>query len=101
MQKILGDGYLSRTTGTHRYVRTRRGPLGALAQWQGSRRNQRAPVPRARFRYKSEFLGFERNRFSKCNFTTVKFIGTKLNDAFIVEPEPLEDSRGFFARTFC
>lgn len=31
----------------------------------------------------------------------MKFIGTKLAGAFIVEPEPLEDARGFFARTFC
>jgi dTDP-4-dehydrorhamnose 3,5-epimerase len=31
----------------------------------------------------------------------VKFISTQLEDAFIIELEPLEDSRGFFARTFC
>jgi dTDP-4-dehydrorhamnose 3,5-epimerase len=31
----------------------------------------------------------------------VRFIETKLTGAFIVEPEPHEDSRGFFARTFC
>jgi dTDP-4-dehydrorhamnose 3,5-epimerase len=29
------------------------------------------------------------------------FIETKLKGAFIVEPEPHEDSRGIFARTFC
>lgn len=29
------------------------------------------------------------------------FIETKLNGAFIIEPERLEDERGFFARTFC
>jgi dTDP-4-dehydrorhamnose 3,5-epimerase len=29
------------------------------------------------------------------------FIETKLNGAFIIEPEKLEDERGFFARTFC
>lgn len=28
------------------------------------------------------------------------FIETKLKGAFIIEPEPLEDERGFFARTF-
>jgi dTDP-4-dehydrorhamnose 3,5-epimerase len=31
----------------------------------------------------------------------VRFISTKLAGAFIVEPEPHEDSRGLFARTFC
>jgi dTDP-4-dehydrorhamnose 3,5-epimerase len=31
----------------------------------------------------------------------VIFIETKLKGAFIVEPEPHEDSRGAFARTFC
>jgi dTDP-4-dehydrorhamnose 3,5-epimerase len=29
------------------------------------------------------------------------FTRTKLRDAFIVEPERLEDERGFFARTWC
>jgi dTDP-4-dehydrorhamnose 3,5-epimerase len=28
------------------------------------------------------------------------FIETKLKGAFIIEPERLEDKRGFFARTF-
>jgi dTDP-4-dehydrorhamnose 3,5-epimerase len=31
----------------------------------------------------------------------MKFISTNLAGAFIVEPEPHEDARGFFARTFC
>ena len=31
----------------------------------------------------------------------MRFTETKLAGAFIVEPEPREDSRGFFARTFC
>ena len=31
----------------------------------------------------------------------MKFIPTKLNGAFVIEPELHEDSRGFFARTFC
>jgi len=31
----------------------------------------------------------------------MKFKDTKLAGAYIVEPEPHEDSRGFFARTFC
>jgi dTDP-4-dehydrorhamnose 3,5-epimerase len=31
----------------------------------------------------------------------MKFIETKLEGAFIVEPELHEDSRGFFGRTFC
>ena len=29
------------------------------------------------------------------------FTETKLRGAFIIDPEPREDSRGFFARTFC
>ena len=29
------------------------------------------------------------------------FTGTKLKNAYIIEPERLEDYRGFFARTFC
>jgi dTDP-4-dehydrorhamnose 3,5-epimerase len=31
----------------------------------------------------------------------VKFTATKFPDAFVIEPEPNEDLRGFFARTFC
>jgi dTDP-4-dehydrorhamnose 3,5-epimerase len=31
----------------------------------------------------------------------MRFTATKLEDACIVEPEPQEDSRGLFARTFC
>lgn len=31
----------------------------------------------------------------------MKFIETKIKDSFIVELEPIEDSRGFFARSFC
>jgi dTDP-4-dehydrorhamnose 3,5-epimerase len=31
----------------------------------------------------------------------MKFIETKLKGSYIVEPERLEDERGFFARTFC
>jgi dTDP-4-dehydrorhamnose 3,5-epimerase len=31
----------------------------------------------------------------------MKFIETKLKGTFIIEPEKLEDERGFFARTFC
>jgi dTDP-4-dehydrorhamnose 3,5-epimerase len=31
----------------------------------------------------------------------MRFIATKLRDAYIVEPEPREDSRGLFARTYC
>jgi dTDP-4-dehydrorhamnose 3,5-epimerase len=31
----------------------------------------------------------------------MKFIGTTLAGAYIVELEPREDARGFFARTFC
>ncbi len=31
----------------------------------------------------------------------MRFIATKLEGAYIVEPEPQEDSRGLFARTFC
>jgi dTDP-4-dehydrorhamnose 3,5-epimerase len=39
-----------------------------------------------------------------CNLTeanTVKFIGTKLEGAYIIDLERREDSRGFFARAFC
>jgi dTDP-4-dehydrorhamnose 3,5-epimerase len=31
----------------------------------------------------------------------VKFTETVLKGAFIIEPERIEDERGFFARTFC
>lgn len=31
----------------------------------------------------------------------MKFIETELNGAYIIEPERIEDERGFFARTFC
>ena len=31
----------------------------------------------------------------------MRFIETKLRGAFIIEPEPIEDERGFFARTWC
>ena len=31
----------------------------------------------------------------------MKFVETELNGAFIVEPDRLEDERGFFARTWC
>jgi dTDP-4-dehydrorhamnose 3,5-epimerase len=31
----------------------------------------------------------------------VKFSETALKGAFIIEPERIEDERGFFARTFC
>ena len=31
----------------------------------------------------------------------MRFIATKLRGSFIIEPEPHEDSRGLFARTFC
>lgn len=31
----------------------------------------------------------------------MRFIETKLKGAYIIEPEPIEDERGFFARTYC
>ncbi len=31
----------------------------------------------------------------------MKFIETKFKDAWLIEPEPVRDPRGFFARTFC
>lgn len=31
----------------------------------------------------------------------MKFIETQLPRAFVIEPEPVGDARGFFARTFC
>ena len=31
----------------------------------------------------------------------MRFIETRLEGAYIIEPEPIEDERGFFARTFC
>ena len=32
---------------------------------------------------------------------TVKFVETRLKGAYVIEPERLQDERGFFARTFC
>jgi dTDP-4-dehydrorhamnose 3,5-epimerase len=31
----------------------------------------------------------------------MKFTETELEGAFVIDPEPIEDERGFFARTFC
>lgn len=31
----------------------------------------------------------------------MRFVETKLAGAFVVEPEPIRDNRGFFARSFC
>lgn len=31
----------------------------------------------------------------------MKFIATELGGAYVIEPERMEDERGFFARTFC
>ncbi len=31
----------------------------------------------------------------------MKFVGTPLQGVFLLEQEPIEDERGFFARTFC
>src|SRR4030067_2134427 len=31
----------------------------------------------------------------------MKFIETRLKGAFLVQPEPISDERGFFARTWC
>ena len=31
----------------------------------------------------------------------MRFVPTKLAGAFVVEPEPRGDERGFFARTYC
>ena len=31
----------------------------------------------------------------------MKFVETDLSGAWLIEPEPSQDSRGFFARTFC
>ena len=31
----------------------------------------------------------------------MKFTETRLEGAFIIEPQPMEDNRGFFARVFC
>lgn len=31
----------------------------------------------------------------------MQFISTALNGAWLIEPEPIRDERGFFARTFC
>jgi dTDP-4-dehydrorhamnose 3,5-epimerase len=31
----------------------------------------------------------------------MRFISTNLRDAFLIIPEPLKDSRGFFERTYC
>ena len=31
----------------------------------------------------------------------MRFTETKVAGAFLIEPEPIADERGFFARTFC
>ncbi len=31
----------------------------------------------------------------------VQFLETRLRGAFVIQPQPIEDDRGFFARTFC
>lgn len=31
----------------------------------------------------------------------MRFVATSIEGAFLVEPEPIEDDRGFFARTYC
>jgi dTDP-4-dehydrorhamnose 3,5-epimerase len=31
----------------------------------------------------------------------MRFLETKLDGAWLIEPEPIRDSRGYFARTFC
>jgi dTDP-4-dehydrorhamnose 3,5-epimerase len=31
----------------------------------------------------------------------MKFIETKLSGVWLIDPEPMRDRRGFFARTFC
>jgi dTDP-4-dehydrorhamnose 3,5-epimerase len=31
----------------------------------------------------------------------MRFLETKLRDAWLLEPEPIRDERGYFARTFC
>lgn len=39
--------------------------------------------------------------YSKCENFVMIFKETKLKGAFIIEPEPIKDERGFFARTYC
>ncbi len=31
----------------------------------------------------------------------MRFVGTRFRDAWLIEPEPIRDQRGYFARTFC
>ena len=31
----------------------------------------------------------------------LRFLPTRLADAYVIEPEPIEDRRGFFAYAFC
>ena len=31
----------------------------------------------------------------------MRFVTTRINGVFLIEPEPIEDDRGFFARTWC
>ena len=38
---------------------------------------------------------------SDAKWPAMKFVSTELAGAWIIEPEPVNDGRGFFARTFC
>lgn len=46
-------------------------------------------------------MGGQIRRARAHGYNPMKFIETKLPGAFIIEPDRLEDSRGFFARVFC
>lgn len=39
--------------------------------------------------------------YTRSGGSQMKFTETKLKSAYIIEPERMEDERGFFARTFC
>lgn len=45
--------------------------------------------------------GALRGANTPCRGARLKFLPLPLSGAFVVEPEPIADERGFFARTFC
>ena len=42
-----------------------------------------------------------RDQYPRDSGDSVKFMETLLSGTFVIEPEPITDTRGFFARTFC
>jgi len=46
-------------------------------------------------------LNHQLSTFNSSQLFIMRFTETKLKGAYIIEPEPIADERGFFARTFC